>query len=152
MKKLPFDLSRQNKVLCSLIILISNACPALKIGREFSQKSFQNFFYFWISAEVSQLFESWTEKLVPSFLFKLQPKMEEERLVTTDGWLGDCLKVKCLRSEASLHLLSFTFEFFTSFWCRFVFVQPLDNNQIYEEFYKQEIYRVNLNKKNCVSF
>ena len=43
------------------------------------------FFYFWISAEVSQLFESWTEKLVPSFLFKLQPKMEEERLVTTDG-------------------------------------------------------------------
>ena len=102
------------------------------------------FFYFWISAEVSQLFENWTEKLVPSFLFKLQPKMEEERLVTTDGWLGDCLKVKCLRSEASLHLLSFTFEFFTSFWCRFVFVQPLDNNQIYEECYKQEIYRVNL--------
>ena len=43
------------------------------------------FFYFWISAEVSQLFENWTEKLVPSFLFKLQPKMEEERLVTTDG-------------------------------------------------------------------
>ena len=78
--------------------------------------------------------------------------MEEERLVTTDGWLGDCLKVKCLRSEASLHLLSFTFEFFTSFWCRFVFVQPLDNNQIYEECYKQEIYRVNLNKKIVFHF
>ena len=80
MKKLPFDLSRQNNVLCSLIILISNACLALKIGSHS-----KIFFYFWISAEVSQLFESWTEKLVPSFLFKLQPKMEEERLVTTDG-------------------------------------------------------------------
>ena len=43
------------------------------------------FFFTFGSAEVSQLFESWTEKQVPSFLFKLQPKMEEERLVTTDG-------------------------------------------------------------------
>lgn len=60
--------------------------------------------------------------------------------------------MKCLRSEASLHLLSFTFEFFTSFWCRFVFVQPLDNNQIYEECYKQEIYRVNLKKKIVFHF
>ena len=31
-------------------------------------------------------------------------------------------------------------------------MQPLDNNQIYEECYKQEIYRVNLNKKIVFHF
>lgn len=72
------DVALQIYVSCFWLV-VSHA-----IARETCLKIFfhQRRFIFRSTAEVSRLFESWTEKLIPSFLFKSRLQMEEERLVT----------------------------------------------------------------------
>ena len=107
-EKLPFDLSRQNNVLCSLIILISNACPALKIGREFSQKSFQNFFLLLdFSGSLSTLRKLDRET---SAQFSLQitaedggGKVSNDRWITRRLFKDEMLKVRGVSPPFELH-------------------------------------------------
>ena len=70
-------------------------------------------------------------------------KVSNDRWITRRLFKDEMLKVRGVSPPFELHLVWFL---------RFVFVQPLDNNQIYEECYKQEIYRVNLNKKIVFHF
>lgn len=108
MEKLPFDLSRQNNVLCSLIILISNARPALKIGREFSQKSFQNFFLLLdFSGSLSTLRKLDRET---SAQFSLQitaedggGKVSNDRWITRRLFKDEMLKVRGVSPPFELH-------------------------------------------------